>query len=221
MTELDVLVTAIAEDLGDPAGWDAPVEFPDSLALCALNSVYSLRASSAAARNVIARYCAFRPTAGTESGPELMEAMDSAGGPADFARDILRNESKLPGTNRLRPEGIYDGLSRLAALDIPVSSAEHLRMAATNGSSSARKAWLSVKGFGPLAWSYLIMNAGISTETKPDVMVQRYLARTLGDPNKLNAGRTRELLQLAAAKFSVEPRDLDRAIWRYESPSAR
>lgn len=221
MTELNVLVRAIAEDLGDPADWDAPVEFPGSLALCALNSVYSLRASSASVRNVIARYREFRPMAGAESGSDLMEAMDSAGGPADFAREILRNESKLPGTNRLRPEGIYDGLSRLAALDIPVTSTEHLRTAATNGSSSARRAWLSVRGFGPLAWSYLIMNAGISTETKPDVMVQRYIARALGDPNKLNAVRTRELLQLAAAEFSVEPRDLDRAIWRYESPSAR
>lgn len=102
MTELDLLVQAIAEDLDDPSDWGAPVEFRDSLALCALNSAYSLRGSSAAATNVLARYRAFRPTADTDSGPDLLKAMDSAGCPADFARDILRNESKLPGTNRLR-----------------------------------------------------------------------------------------------------------------------
>lgn len=147
MTELDLLLMAVDEDLGDPSGWRAPVEFPDSLALCALNSAYSLRGSSAAATNVLARYRVFRPTADTDSGADLIMAMDSAGGPAGFARDILRNESKLPGTNRLRPEGIYEGLSRLAALDTAVMSAEHLRTAATNGSTSAKTAWLSVKGF--------------------------------------------------------------------------
>lgn len=80
-----------------------------------------------------------------------MKAMDSTGGPADFARYILRSESKLPGIIRLRPEGIYEGPSRLAALDTPA--------------------------------------------------------------------RTRQLLQFAATKFTVEPRDLDRAIWLHESPS--
>ncbi|MEE2570955.1 hypothetical protein V1638_16385 [Pseudarthrobacter sp. J64] len=156
MIELDLLLKAIAEDLGNPSGWTAPVEFRDSLALCALNSAYSLRASSAAATRVLAGYRMFRPTADTDSGTDLMKAMDSAGSPADFARDILHNESKLPGTKRLRPEGIYGGLARLAALNPAVTSTEHLRDAATNGSTSAKTAWLSVVGFGPLAWSYLI-----------------------------------------------------------------
>ncbi|BCW86500.1 hypothetical protein [Paenarthrobacter ureafaciens] len=219
MTDLDLLLKAIAEDLGDPSGWGAPVEFRDSLALCALNSAFSLRGSSAAATNVLARYRAFRPTADTDSGADLLLAMDGAGGPTDFARDILRNESKLPGTSRVRPEGIYEGLSRLTALETPISNTEHLRTAVAAGDTSVKAAWLSVKGFGALAWSYLIMNAGVGTETKPDVMVQRYLARVLGDGQKLTPARTRDLLQLAAEELNVEPRDLDRAIWLHESPS--
>lgn len=107
---LDILVQDFTEDLGDPSEWSAPVEFRDSLALCALSSAFSLRGSSAAATNVLAHYRKFRPTADTESGPDLLKAMDSAGGPADFARDVLCNVSKLPGTNRLRPEGVYGGL---------------------------------------------------------------------------------------------------------------
>lgn len=219
MTDLDLLLKAIAEDLGDPSDWGAPVEFRDSLALCALNSAYSLRGSSAAATNVLVRYRAFRPTADTDSGADLLLAMDGAGGPVDFAREILRNESKLPGTSRVRPEGIYEGLARLATLGTPVLSTGHLRTAVATGDTSAKAAWLSVKGFGALAWSYLIMNAGVGTETKPDVMVQRYLARVLGDGQKLTPARTRDLLQLAAEELNVEPRDLDRAIWLHESPS--
>jgi hypothetical protein len=219
MTELDLLLKAITEDLGDPSAWMAPIEFRDSLALCALNSAYSLRGSSAAATNVLARYRAFRSTADIDSGTDLMTVMDRTGGPTHFARDILRNESKLPGTSRVRPAGIYEGLSLLAALKTPVTSTEHLRTAVIDGDTSVKAAWLSVKGFGALAWSYLIMNAGIGTETKPDVMVQRYLSRVLDNGEKLDAARTRNLLQLAAAELKVDPRDLDRAIWLHESPS--
>lgn len=218
MTELNLLLKAVAQDLGDPSGWSAPVEFRDSLALCALNSAYSLRGSSAAAINVLAKYRALRPSAETDSGADLIAAIDGAGGPSDFAQNILRNESKLPGTNRVRPEGIYEGLSRLSALDTPVTSTEHLRIAVLNEPRSAKKAWLSVKGFGPLAWSYLIMNAGVGTETKPDVMVQRYLMRVLGE-DKISPAKTRQLLQLAGSELNVEPRNLDRAIWLNESPS--
>lgn len=219
MTDLDLFLATITEDLGDPSAWIVPVEFPNSLALCALNSVYSLNNLSAAAGNVLARYRAFRPTADTDSGPDLLEAMDSAGGPRDFAANILRNERPLARSNRMRSEGIYEGLSRLAALDAAVTTTEHLRKAVVDGSTAAQNAWLSVKGFGPLAWSYLIMNAGVGSETKPDVMIQRYLARALGEIKGPGPARTRELLQLAAIQLSVEPRDLDRAIWRYESPS--
>jgi len=118
---LHILLKAIAQDLGDPTGWCAPVEFRGSLALCALNSADSLRATSISVKRVIARYRAVRPTADTDSGPDLISVLDDAGGPRDFARDILRNDSKLPGTSRPRTEGIYEGLTRFAALDVPPS----------------------------------------------------------------------------------------------------
>lgn len=220
MTDLQLLVNALVKDLGDPADWSAPVEFRDSLALCALNSAYSLRATSTSAKRVLARYRAASSRADTDSGPDLIEAIDTAGGPEDFARDILHNESKLPGTSRLRTEGIHEGLSRLASLNAAVMTTEHLRTAATATNTSAEEAWLSVSGFGPLSWSYLLMNAGVNTETKPDVMVQRYFAGVLGGDEKLSPARTRQLLAHAATELSVEPRALDRAIWLHESPSS-
>jgi hypothetical protein len=227
MTDVDVLVEAITRDVGDPAGWGVPVEFQGSLALCALNSAYSLRATSAAATRLLARYRAFRSSADTDSGPDLVKAMDDAGGPAQFSREVLCNESKLPGTTRVRTAGIYEGLSNLAALDVPVTEAADLRTLTPETNAPARRAWVSVSGFGPLAWSYLLMNAGVGSETKPDVMVQRYLTRILNQDTthdvtqhpRLNPEQTRELLALAATKLAVEPRSLDRAIWLHESPS--
>jgi len=220
MTDLHLLLEAINEDLGDPSAWGLPVEFRNSLALCALNSAYSLRATSASAKHVLARYRSARPTADTDSGPDLLRTMDDAGGPSDFAREVLCNDTKLPGTLRLRTEGIYEGLTRLASLGKPVTSAEHLRAAAAEGSTSAEEAWCSVIGFGPLSWSYLLMNAGVGSETKPDVMVQRYLGRAIGGDRKLAPSQARQLLELAAVELDVEPRALDRAIWLHESPSS-
>jgi hypothetical protein len=219
MTELQLLLESIAEDLGDPTEWRAPVEFYDSLALCALNSAYSLRATSASATRVLGRYRAASTTADTDSGPDLLHAMDDAGGPVEFARTVLCNDSKLPGTRRVRTEGIHEALTRLAALDRPVETTEQLRTVAAGDSSLAERAWRSVSGLGPLSWSYLLMNAGVGTETKPDVMVQRYVAKALGEGSNPTLARTRQLLELAASELGIEPRALDRAIWVFESPS--
>lgn len=219
MAAIEVLLRAIANDLGDPGGWASPVEFRDSLALCALNSAYSLRATSASAQRVLCRYRALRPGADSDSGPDLVQTMDHAGGPRRFALDVLDNRSKLPGTRRLRTEGVYEGLARLAGSDIAVTTAAQIRAAAHH--PAAKNAWLSVVGFGPLSWSFLLMNAGVRTETKPDVMVQRYLARCLGKDQLLTAARTRQLLLDAADSLDVDPRTLDRAIWLHESPSGK
>lgn len=218
MTETQTLLKAIGADLGDPSSWGAPVEFRDSLALCAINSAYSLRATSVSVARLLARYRALRPSADTDSGPDLLKAMDDAGGPEDFARDVLCNDSPLPGTKRLRTVGLYEGLTRLAAPEIAVTTAAQLRDAA--GDPTTRKAWQSVSGLGPMSWSYLLMNAGVDSEIKPDVMVQRYLARVLED-HKIGPGRARLLLVDAAARLDVKPRALDRAIWLHESPSKK
>lgn len=216
MNELQSLLKAITTDLGDPGGWQAPVEFRDSLALCALNSAYSLRATSTSAIRVLTRYRELRPSADTDSGPDLLQVMDQAGGPETFAVDVLHNRSKLPGTTQLRTSGIHQALTRLAAPDIAVTTPAQLRNAARN--AAAQNAWRSVAGFGPLSWSYLLMNAGVNTETKTDVMVQRYLTRTLSPEHPLTSTHARQLLLAAATELDVHPRSLDRAIWLHESP---
>lgn len=219
MAAVDTLLAAIDNDLGAPDGWEAPVEFPESLALCALNSVFSLRAQSTSGARVLARYRALRPTADTDSGLDLLEAMDAAGGPEAFAHNVLDNRSKLPGTDRLKSIGVYDGLTRLSGLDMPVTTTARLRETAAD--RAPKKAWLSTRGLGPLSWSYLIMNAGVDNEIKPDVMIKRYLTRVLGRDQEPTDVHARELLRVAGAELNVTSRQLDRAIWLYERSSAR
>ncbi len=221
MTNLQELLTAIATDLGDPAHWAAPVEFWDSLALCSLNSAYSLQATSTSVKRVLARYRAVRPSADTDSGPDLIQAMNDAGGPEVFAHDVLRNRTELPGTSRLRTVGIHEALIRLADRDVGVTTAAELRAVVDDGNNAAEKAWCSVLGLGAQSWSYLLMNAGVVTEVKPDVKVQRYLTRVLEPDHHLSPLQIRQLVVLAAASLEVEPRALDRAIWLHESPTSK
>lgn len=213
---LRALLHRVDEDLGKSEEWAPPIEFPGSLALCALNAAYTLRGNSTAASNVLARYRDLRESADTDSGPDLVRAMDDVGGPEVFATDVLQNKSKLPGTSRFRTVSIHEALRRLASLEEPVTTTVHLRDRADD--PVIRIAWTSAKGLGPLSWSYLLMNAGVEAETKPDVMIQRYLARAVGHNQPLSVTASRRLLKMAAEELGVTPRRLDRAIWFHESP---
>ena len=124
MSGLDALLAAIVADLGDPATWQAPVEFRDSLALCALNSAYSLRSRSNSVVRLLDRFRERFPDANKASGPDLLRAMDATGGPESFAREVLGNKTMLPGTSRQRTVGIYQALQNLAAPEVAVTTAE-------------------------------------------------------------------------------------------------
>lgn len=210
------VLALVEQALDTPSAWGAPVEMRDSLALCALNSAHTLRASSASVRNVLRRYRAHRAAAGADpevdSGPDLLRVMDAAGGPRLFALDVLETRATFPRTGRLRSEAIYDALEALAALG--VSTAEELRDAADD--RAAERAWRSVKGLGPQSWAYLLMNAGDPSRTKPDTMVQRFLERAVGRP--VRAAEATQLVTAAASTLGVEVRALDRAIWLFETP---
>ena len=88
--QLQRVLDAVRTDLGDPNTWGAPVEMRDSLALCALNSVHSLRAGTPSVRRVLRHYRDHRAAAGADpekdSGPDLRAVIDAAGGPVRFPR---------------------------------------------------------------------------------------------------------------------------------------
>ncbi len=164
---------------------------------------------------MLARYRTLRPLADADSGPDLLCAMDDAGGPEVFAVKVLKSEKCLPGTRRLCTVGVYEGLENLQS--IGVTTAVHLREAARAGET--KRAWMRVKGIGKMGWSYLIMNAGVTSETKPDVMVERFVTRAVGSRTSVGPARTSQAVREAAAALGVEVRSLDRAIWLHESPN--
>ena len=104
-----MLLAEVQKGLGDPVSWPDPVEFPDSLALCALNSVYSLRASSSAARKVMHRYRAHREALGAnpdcDSGSDLLQTIEQAGVQNALLWRFCRTQQNLATPAAIKPKG--------------------------------------------------------------------------------------------------------------------
>lgn len=115
-TDVELLNPAVNELLGDPESWESPVDFPHSLALSTLNSIYSLNAESAQGINVLRRYRDHRQAQGAlgdyDHVEDLLDVMKQAGGPEEFADKVLDNRRPLSG-GMLRAEGVPKALQVL------------------------------------------------------------------------------------------------------------
>ena len=83
--------------------------------------------------------------------------------------------------------------------------------------SDARTAYLSVKGCGPVTWSYFRMLLGFE-DVKPDTWVMRFVRDAV--PGVASTQAASELVHEVAALMGVSPTDLDHAIWRYQRAHA-
>lgn len=85
--------------------------------------------------------------------------------------------------------------------------------------AEVRQAWTGIHGLGWVTWQYFCALNGID-ELKPDVMLTRFVAKTLG--RRVSAVETDELL--ARVREALLPRHpgltkraRDHTIWRFES----
>src|SRR5699024_12415955 len=83
-----LLLLEVERVLGDPSSWPQAVEFPNSLALCARNSGYSLQGTSAAGCNVMRRCKSHRGKPGADryyvDGIDLPRTIKHIGWPEVF-----------------------------------------------------------------------------------------------------------------------------------------
>lgn len=214
---------AVAEQvrrtLPPPESWTNPTGYRGSLALCVIDSVFSLRAAYSSTVAVVNRYRAARQQAGADPEidglGELVAAIDSVGGPRTAAGPALfDNRGYAPGTARrgtegvLKSEAIYSAATAMRHAGI--DSTEDLR----EQLSSGRAAWLGVRGLGWVSWDYLLMLTG-ADGVKADTMVQRFVATSVGAP-AVSGERAKVAVIDAAALLEVDARVLDHAIWLHQ-----
>lgn len=202
----------------------APPEY-QSLSVCLIESVYSLRAKYySVVLPIVERYadkylCGDKYAAG-DSLEDFMQYVTQAGGCECFANTILMNHQKLSGRNKT--DICYEIADKLLRL-LEINTLEDFQ--------SYDKPELldivlhSVKGFGDAGINYLYMLAGDSSRCKPDVHIHHFI-RDVIDEDVSNE-ECQLLLQKAAEVLHTEFPELtvrmfDYLIWKeYQTGSEK
>jgi hypothetical protein len=203
-------------------GSEAPEGYPNSLALCIVDSVQSTGVKYPSVVNVVNRYRTYRTGQGgrasTDSASDLLATFAELGGHEAWAQRIGNgNRTSTHATAPLKSFAIEEAAK--AMVGNGVESAQDLREAAEAPGriSDIADAWRGVKAQSSgVTWHYVQMLAGIQG-IKPDRMIARFVAKALGLPvNKIASSFSVEILTQVAKELGMTATELDHAIWNYQ-----
>lgn len=215
--EINALVEYCEAHLGDPNLWTTPVGYPNSLALCIIDSIYSTGSHYSSVVNVIERYTALR---GTRDGAKtLAQSIQHAGGAREWATSIAHNLKPAhtgPGAP-LKAEIIEQAAELMSKLGIDTVPDLVSQVNDSPLDNEVLRGWkrLPSQSSG-VTYNYLLILAGLPS-VKPDRMVLRFLAQALGEESELDGARAVKLITETAKSMNVDPRALDHIAWRAAS----
>ena len=218
-----LLVTACETDLGDPSLWFTPDGYPDSLASCIIDSIYSTGARYSSVVKIVKRYRDYRIDQGgdpdTDGTDELAATIAELGGADPWATRIgnRRPTSTSPGAP-LKAETIAALTKVLAAQGVRTTAELRAAAASADGLKAVERAWRATPGQrSGITWDYALMLAQIPG-AKADRMVLKYVSRAIGcRPGSMLPERAADLVSSVAQTKGWNVIHLDHAIWRFES----
>ncbi len=215
--DLDALLEHIARTLGAPKEWPEPDGYPDSLALCVLDAIWSIGVRYRGVQNVVAEYRALRRSAGADpnrdGAVELQDAIAGVGGPEAFA-DAVHNRQLTSTHNGLLKAAAVDEACT-ALLSSGIATTADLRSAEGDSLESVNAAWRGVPGQGSgISWRYLLLLTG-KQEVKPDRMIVGFVEDALG--RRPTTDEAADAMTAAGTRLDVSLRALDHAAWRHQS----
>ena len=193
----------------------------ESLPICILDCVYSLRAKYFAITVPVIKRYADKYMAGdiyssSDTLAEFISRIKEYEDCSIFAHDILRNNQVLSGRNKTE-----------VCLEIATKLYELLDINTLDDFHQFKKDELldlvlrSVKGMGDAGVNYLYMLAGDPNRCKPDVHIHRCINDALGHSVSNEECQTlfTETIEILKATYpSLTVRDLDSIIWqKYQS----
>ncbi|WP_020143923.1 hypothetical protein [Terracoccus sp. 273MFTsu3.1] len=199
--DLDVLHDYVVETIGSsppewPGGWATEVE------AALIDAVFSVRARYGSRKRLTGVYGA------------VVRWRDSRGEPADDLRALayfdetnlrtLTNSGKISG--RYKAAIVIQAAQALVAVGVVHAEDVSTRL------PEARAAYLSVKGCGPVTWSYFRMLLGID-DVKADTWLMRFVQDRL--PHVHTTEHASRLVTGVADRMNVSATELDHAIWSY------
>lgn len=211
---------------GDPSTWIEAEGYPDSLALCVIDSIFSTGSSYQSVINVVQAYRELRRAEGgnpdKDGISELLESFEHFGGSAAWAKAVNNHKPAhtKPGA-LLKAEVVRQAALVLNGLETgPILTAADLRAEYANDSSLkiVKKSWLRLPSQSSgVTYNYLLLLAGIQS-VKPDRMVVRFINEQLQlDGGYLTPKQVAHLITQVAESYRTEPRKLDHVIWRHAS----
>ncbi|MBA8795854.1 hypothetical protein FHX74_003495 [Friedmanniella endophytica] len=214
-SDVTALVSYCEQHLGDPHVWEAPPGYPDSLALCIIDSVYSTGSHYASVVKVVDRYREKRGSADGARG--LLESIDAVGGPQAWAREVAGNvkpANTRPGAP-LKAEVVQQAAQLMTglAIDTVQDLVAVVRPSPTDNPVHTGWKRLPSQSSG-VTYNYLLILAGLPS-VKPDRMVLRFLGDTLG--RSITRDDAVALVTATADHLGVSARVLDHVVWRAAS----
>lgn len=218
-------VDKILQVLGDISEWEHPEGYRSSLALCVMDSIWSIGIRYQTVEKVLDRYLNARGYGGLVvsqncvDGPRevltWVESLGHDGNLGEVLAAVVQNWNRTSSVNGiLKSEAVLQACSLLDSLGIhtPIDLVTH--------SNVVEPRWRSeIKGQASgISWKYLLMLAGQSG-VKPDRMVNRFMKR-MG----ANAGMTPEVFVQkivdAINRKDIDATAVDHRIWSIERDSA-
>lgn len=215
--EIDTLVDYCNTNLGDPDLWRTPEGYPNSLALCIIDSLYSTGSHYSSVVNVINKYIAAH---GNGDGAEaLLASITAAGGARAWATEVVDNlkPAHTKAGASLKAEIIQQAAELMKSLDIDTVEDLVAQVEDEPLNNPVQKGWkrLPSQSSG-VTYNYLLILAGLPS-VKPDRMILRFLATALGEGTELSTRKAVELITKTAEAMDVSPRTLDHIAWRAAS----
>lgn len=200
--------------------------YPDSLALCLVDSVQSTGVTYTSVGNVLDRYRDYRRTRNgrpeVDGTKALLETFADFRGSTGWAGKIGNdNKTSTKAGAPLKAEAI-----RLAAALLDregITDTAKLRAAADSPKlEKVKSEWLRIPGQSSgITWRYLLMLAGVPG-VKPDRMIIRFVADSLGlSRRRVKTDFAAEAVMAAAKSLAMSPTDLDHAIWDWQRQQRR
>jgi hypothetical protein len=203
-------------------GSGEPEGYPNSLALCVIDSVQSTGVKYPSVEKVVARYRAYRRgrdgDPNTDGIPELLATFTATDGPEGWAAEIGNgHRTSTHAGAPLKASAIRDVAEVMT--DEKITTAAALREVAGDEVrfTALRKAWCGVVGQrSGITWRYAGMLAGVPG-VKPDRMICRFVADSL-DLRRTSVGTEFAfgIVTAAAGELKVTATALDHAIWRWQ-----
>lgn len=214
--QVEKLTAYCRAKLGNQDLWLVPTGYPDSLALCIIDSIFSTGSHYKSVINTVTRYRAAQGA--TDGATALLASIDKAGGSTAWAEHVVDN--KKPAHTKAHAVLKAEVVRQAAVMfnDLGIDSVPDLVAALGENprDSEVHTGWKKLPSQrSGVTYNYLLILAGLPS-VKPDRMVLRFLDEAL-DGVTLSEEEAVDLIRATAKNMDADVRALDHMIWRFAS----